>query len=105
MSCERADYLWRVDKLRQVPAPVRFVSAEPLLGALSFPLDGIHWVIAGAESGAGARPMDDAWVRSLRDQCVAARVAFFFKQRAIGGKKVSLPELDGQVWAQFPSYA
>lgn len=101
-SVESADYRWRVDKLRQVPALVRFISAEPLLGLLRLNLTGIHWVIAGAESGEGAREMDDDWVRAIRDQCQAAHVDFFFKQRAVKGKKISLPELDGRVWSQMP---
>lgn len=62
----------------------------------------IDWVICGAESGAGARPMDLDWVRTLRDQCVASGVAFFFKQNAVRGKKVPTPELDGRVWTQMP---
>jgi protein gp37 len=63
----------------------------------------IDWVIVGAESGPQARPMDDAWVRDLRDQCVAAGVPFFFKQRAVRGRKVSQPVLDGQIWQQWPT--
>jgi protein gp37 len=71
----------RVDVLRQIPATVRFLSVEPLLediGAID--LSGIHWMIVGGESGPGARPMHPMWVRSLRDQCQAAGVPFFFKQ-------------------------
>ncbi|HEY9610488.1 phage Gp37/Gp68 family protein [Allocoleopsis sp.] len=83
-----------------------FVSAEPLLEELhmgfDFPGYKVSQVITGAESGKGARVMDENWVRSLRDQCVAHDVAFFYKQDFIKGKKVSLPELDGQQWAQFP---
>lgn len=66
-------------------------------------IPGLDWVIAGAESGAGARPMDLGWVRSLRDQCVDAGVAFFFKQDAVKGKKVPTPELDGRTWTQMPT--
>ena len=67
--------------LRAVPAAVRHLSAEPLLGPLdNLDLSGIDWVIAGGESGPGARPMHPGWVRSLRDQCAAAGVPFFFKQ-------------------------
>ena len=101
-SVESQDYIWRVDKLREVPAPIRFVSAEPLLGPISLNLQGVSWLITGAESTQGARLMDDDWVRLLRDQCVTNGVAFFFKQRAIQGKKVSRPELDGQIWDQMP---
>lgn len=73
--------LWRVDALRENPAPIKFLSIEPLLedlGALD--LTGIHWVIVGGESGRKARPMHPDWARSIRDQCVAAGVPFFFKQ-------------------------
>ena len=65
--------------------------------------NGISWVIAGCESGRGARPMDLDWVRSLRDQCVAAGVPFFFKQAMEGREVVSLPALDGKVWDEFPA--
>lgn len=102
-SIELDRYAWRADLLRETPAAVRFVSAEPLLGPLpSLDLAGIDWLIAGAESGPGARPMDDRWVRDLRDRCGSAGVAFFFKQRAVHGRKSGLPELDGRVWAEFP---
>lgn len=73
--------LWRVDELRNTPAAVRFLSIEPLLEDLGkIDLTGIHWVIVGGESGPGARPMHPAWARSVRDQCAAAGVPFFFKQ-------------------------
>ena len=64
--------------------------------------DGVDWVVVGAESGRGARPMDEAWVRALRDQCVGAGVAFFYKQRLEGKRKVPLPTLDGRQWMEFP---
>lgn len=71
----------RIDVLRQVPAAVRFLSIEPLIGRLSnLDLTGIHWVIVGGESGPGARPMSVDWVREIRDACEAQGVAFFFKQ-------------------------
>lgn len=70
----------RIADLRDTPAAVRFVSFEPLLGAVQADLTGIHWAIVGGESGPGARPMHPDWARSLRDQCQAAGVAFFFKQ-------------------------
>ena len=77
----RATFAERVNWLRQIPAFVRFLSIEPLLEDLGeLELRGIDWVITGGESGAGARPMHPDWVRSLRDQCQAAGVAFFFKQ-------------------------
>lgn len=81
-----------------------FVSAEPLLEPIDLHLDQypVRQVIIGAESGHGARLMNEDWVRSLRDQCQEAGVAFFYKQNFIKGKKVSLPELDGRTWAEFP---
>lgn len=80
-SIESAEHVGRADHLRRTPALQRFVSAEPLLGPLdALNLDGISWLIAGGESGHGARPLHPDWLRSLRDQCAAADVAFFLKQ-------------------------
>jgi protein gp37 len=95
----------RVAHLRRVPAGgVRFLSCEPLLEDLGeMDLTGIGWVIAGSESGAGHRPMNDNWVRSLRDRCAASGVPFFFKQATVKGKKVGLPALDGRVWDEMPA--
>lgn len=115
----------------QIPNLIYFISAEPLLGQLNLaalPISGhttlnclsgvatdnlrqsshdtvmkLDWVITGAESGHGARPMNEDWVKSLQQQCAQAGVSFFYKQRLDEkGKKVSLPELDGRQWAQFP---
>lgn len=87
-SVESPAVVGRIAALRQVPATIRFLSAEPLLAPLpALDLEGIHWVIVGGESGAGARPMAAAWARALRDQCRAAGVAFFVKQM-------------GSVWAR-----
>lgn len=81
VSIENARYAFRAEQLRLVPARTRFLSVEPLLGPIpSLPLDGIHWVIVGGESGPGARPMRPEWVESIYHQCVAAGVPFFFKQ-------------------------
>ena len=82
VSVEDRKYgLPRIDHLRATPAQVRFLSIEPLLEDLGlFDLSGIHWVIVGGESGPGARPMQKTWVESIRKQCAAANVAFFFKQ-------------------------
>ncbi len=102
VSVERQDYIWRVDQLRSIPAPLRFISAEPLLGPLALDLEGIAWVIAGAESGYGARPMNEDWVRGIRDQCLATGTALFYKQNVVKGRKLSLPALDGMYWHQFP---
>ncbi len=109
-SVENGKYTHRVDVLREVPAKVRFLSIEPLLGPIDdLPLDGIHWVIAGGESGPGARPMRPEWVREIRDQCVDSQVPFFFKQWGAfdqqgvrRSKKVNGRELDGELWSQMP---
>lgn len=88
VSIEDARVIQRVHDLRTVPAAVRFLSCEPLIGPLDdLPLDGIHWVIVGGESGPKARPMHPDWARSLRDQCAAAGVPFFFKQWGEWGPK------------------
>jgi protein gp37 len=105
VSVEDRKYgLPRIEHLRQTPAAVRFLSIEPLLEDLGdVDLSGIHQIIIGAESGRGARAMDEAWVRRLRDQAREQRVAFFYKQRLDErGRKVSLPLLDGQRWAEMP---
>lgn len=102
-SVESADYVSRIDLLRQVQAPVRFLSLEPLLGPLpGLDLSGISWVIVGGESGPGARHMDISWVRDLRDQCVDQGVPFFFKQWGGQKKKTTGRELDGRTWDEFP---
>ena len=81
VSVETTDYYSRIHHLQRTPAAVRFLSCEPLLGPLpDLPLEGIHWVIVGGESGPGARPMHPQWVRDIRDQCLSAGVAFFMKQ-------------------------
>jgi protein gp37 len=84
---------------------VAFVSIEPMLEAmyLSPYMGWIDWVIVGCESGPGSRETNIDWVRSIRDQCVAANTPFFLKQLMIDGKLVSTPELDGQKWTQFPN--
>jgi protein gp37 len=103
VSIELDRYCWRADGLRQVPGAVRFLSCEPLLGPLpSLDLTGIGWVICGGESGPGHRPVDPAWVRELRDRCVAAGVAFFFKQWGGRAPKAGGRLLDGRTWNQYP---
>ena len=103
VSVEDAEVLDRVDDLRAVPATVRFLSCEPLLGPIpALPLDGIGWVIAGGESGADARPMDPAWVEDLRDQCMTAGVPFFFKQWGGRTPKAGGRQLDGRTWDEMP---
>lgn len=103
-SIEVDRYSWRAEKLRETPAFVRFLSLEPLLGPLpSLDLSDINWVIVGGESGHHARALDAGWVRSLRDQCNEARVAFFFKQWGGRTPKAGGRELDGQTWDQYPA--
>lgn len=123
-SIENARFNWRADVLRQVPAAVRFISAEPLLGSLLTvrdfggvssrpggrffelpePLDltGIDWLIAGGESGPGHRPLDVDHVRELRDACVASGVAFYFKQHGGARPKSGGKLLDGREWCEMP---
>ena len=103
----------RIEMLRQVDSKIRFLSVEPLLEDVG-PLDltGIHWVIVGGESGHGARPMKQEWADSVRQQCEAAGVAFFFKQWGMWGadgvrrnKKANGRKLDGRTWDQYPELA
>ena len=107
-SVESANFQWRTAALSLLPAPVKFLSAEPLLG----PLDISHelqagllqWVIAGGESGPGARPADLQWFRELRDQCAAAGIPYFLKQ--LGGvrdkRSGAKAMLDGRIHQEFP---
>jgi protein gp37 len=101
-SIEDATVAYRADHLRMVPAKVRFLSCEPLLGPVTVSLDGIGWVIVGGESGINNRKMDFAWARDLRDDCIKHGVAFFFKQ--VGGRtpKAGGRLLDGVTWDQYP---
>src|SRR6266508_1140292 len=104
VSVEDAEHLDRVDDLRQVPAAVRFLSCEPLLGPLAgIDLTGIGWVIAGGESGPAARPPDPSWIRQVRDACTAAGVPFFFKQWGGRTAKSGGRTLDGVTWSQYPA--
>lgn len=106
VSVENRRFVHRADSLRNVPAAVRFISAEPLLGPLEgLDLSMIDWLIAGGESGAKARPMKPAWVRDLRDRCLEEDVAFFFKQWGGFRPKSGGRELDGRTWDQFPDPA
>jgi protein gp37 len=104
VSVENERYLWRVEFLRRVPAAVRFLSLEPLLGPLpGLSLSNIDWVIVGGESGPHSRPLDPEWVRQLRDQCLAEAVPFFFKQWGGVWKSRTGRLLDGQLWNQMPA--
>jgi protein gp37 len=104
VSVENDDYKWRIDLLRRVPAAIRFISVEPLLGPIEkLPLKGIHWVIAGGESGPRARAMKPEWARSIRDQCVDAGVPFFFKQWGGVQRKLAGRRLDRREWNEMPA--
>jgi protein gp37 len=105
VSIEEDRWCCRADLLRHTPGMVRFISAEPLLGPLpSLNLHGIHWLIAGGESGPSFRPVDLSWVRELRDLCQREGVAFFFKQ--VGGRtpKAGGRTLEGRTWDEFPQF-
>ena len=103
VSVENGTKLSRVRHLQQAPAGLRFLSIEPLIGPIGhLDLAGINWVIVGGESGPKARPMEREWVRSIRDHCKAANVAFFFKQWGGIRPKTGGRRLDGREWSQFP---
>jgi protein gp37 len=101
-SVEDQEVAYRVEHLSAVPARVRFLSCEPLLGPLTLKLAGVHWVIVGGESGIGYRKLDPEWARGIRDQCLTQAVPFFFKQ--VGGRtpKAGGRLLDGQTWDGMP---
>ena len=113
VSVETQEYAWRIKDLIQVPADVRFLSVEPLLGPVELDpvfLKHIHWVIVGGESGPRARPMKPEWVYSIREQCRMHGVKFFFKQWGAHtpdgkrvGKKVAGRLLDGRTWDDMPA--
>lgn len=104
VSIETNRYRFRSDHLVNVPAAVRFLSCEPLLGPLDdLKLDGIDWVIAGGESGPSARPLQLPWVTGLRDQCMDAQVPFFFKQWGGRTPKSGGRELEGRLWDEMPT--
>lgn len=106
VSVENQKVIGRIDDLQRVPAAVRFLSCEPLLGPLQdLPLSGIHWVIVGGESGPKARPMSARWVDDIHRQCRTADVPFFFKQW--GGKRKDLTgrELNGRTYDEMPATA
>jgi len=103
-SVESALYVHRIATLRQIPAHVRFLSVEPLLGPIpNLPLKGIQWVIVGGESGPGARPMESNWVVQIRDRCKSAGVPFFFKQWGGVNKKRTGRDLEGRTWDEMPA--
>lgn len=103
VSVENQQYAYRSPLLREVPAAVRFLSVEPLLGAIpELPLQGIHWVIVGGESGPGARPIQSAWVEEILAQCRVAGVPFFFKQWGGVQKHRTGRLLNGRTYDEMP---
>ena len=105
VSVENQKYSFRADHLRNTDAAVKFISAEPLLGAVELDLAGIDWVIVGGESGPGHREMKPEWVLDLRDACISNDVDFFFKQWGGRYPKAGGRELAGEVWDQMPPVA
>jgi protein gp37 len=104
VSVESSKYLFRVDHLRHVPARVRFLSLEPLLGPLrALDLTDIHWVIVGGESGPRSRPVRKTWVRDIRTICNQSGVPFFFKQWGGRTPKAGGRELDGRFYDRMPN--
>jgi len=103
VSVEDMSTAHRVEALRSIPAKIRFLSCEPLLGDLSdLDLGGMDWVIAGGESGTGARPMHIDWARAIRDNCLEHQVPFFFKRWGGRVPKLEGRELDGRTWDEYP---
>jgi protein gp37 len=112
-SIENAEAVPRADQLRNVPAAIRFISFEPLIGPVGkVDLSGVHWVIVGGESGRSARPIKEAWIDEIYEQCATYDVAFFFKQWGTWGKdnkrrskKENGREYRGQIWDDMPRSA
>ena len=103
VTVESGKYVHRIDRLRNVPAAVKFLSVEPMIGPVGkIDLSGIDWVIVGGESGPKAREMKKEWVDQVKDQCIEKEVPFFFKQWGGTNKKKAGRLLDGQTWDQFP---
>ncbi len=110
-SIENADVVERIDHLRTVPAAIRFLSFEPLIGPVGgIDLRGIDWAIVGGESGRSARPIKEDWIDEIHDQCLEFETAFFFKQWGTWGKdnkrrskKANGREYRGKTWDEMPS--
>ena len=103
VSVESQEYTYRIEKLVQTNAYIKFLSLEPLLGSLpSLDLSGIDWVIVGGESGPGARPLSEEWIIDIRDQCLATNTPFFFKQWGGINKKKNGRVLQNNTWDQMP---
>ena len=112
-SIENAAVKERVDHLRQVPAAIRFISFEPLIGSVgAIDLTDIHWAIVGGESGKSARPIQEEWIDEIHSRCLKHGTAFFFKQWGTWGKdnkrrskKANGREYKGRTWDQMPTHA
>ncbi len=105
VTVENSEVMFRAEHLRQIPAKIRFISAEPLISSIkNINLKDINWVVAGGESGANARPLLIDWAREIRDKCVDENVSFFFKQWGGTNKKISGRTLDGKIWNEMPKY-
>jgi len=103
ITVELAEYIFRIEHLRQVNSRIKFISFEPLLGPIrNADLSGIDWVIVGGESGPHARPLDRSWVVALRDQCTEQNIPFFFKQWGGFNKKKAGRMLEGRFWDEMP---
>jgi protein gp37 len=103
VSVENEQAMSRISHLQATRAAIRFLSVEPLIGPVGkLNLKGIDWVIVGGESGPGARPMDPEWAINIRNQCVKAGVAFFFKQWGGRSPKAGGRLLEGREWNEFP---
>lgn len=103
VSVENQKYTTRIPSLLQVPAAIRFLSVEPLIGEIDdLQLNGINWVIVGGESGPGARPMKKEWVIKIRDLCLQNNVPFFFKQWGGTNKKKTGRTLENKIWNEMP---
>lgn len=102
-TVENRRFYDRISAITRIPAAVRFLSLEPLFGPMpDLPLEGIHWVIVGGESGPQFRPLNLDWVRQIRDRCGEQRVAFFFKQKSALRPKSLDRLLDGKEWNELP---
>jgi len=103
VTIESGKYAYRAENLKKVPAAVKFLSLEPLIGPIDhLDLNGIDWVIVGGESGPGSRAIQEEWVLALRDKCLSAGTPFFFKQWGGKNKKKAGRLLQGKTWDQFP---
>lgn len=106
VSVEIEKYSFRIDHLKQTHAKTKFISFEPLLGFIEYnDFKGIDWIIVGGESGAGARPIEKAWIDDIKDNCVQQHKPFFFKQWGGFNKKKNGRLLDGELWDQLPDKA